>query len=90
MRKTKELETRLDSIRDLEQNAVDPTTLHNDATRLIRTLENRLDKALIKFNEARAGGETGAGRAGRAMRSTRLINLSICCSVSFRGRLAGF
>jgi len=37
---------------------VDPTTLHNDATRLIRTLENRLDKALIKFNEARAVGET--------------------------------
>ena len=58
MRKTKELEIRLDSIRDLEQNAVDPTTLHNDATRLIRTLENRLDKALIKFNEARAVGET--------------------------------
>jgi len=58
VRKTKELETRLDSIRDLEQNAVDPTTLHNDATRLIRTLENRLDKALIKFNEARAVGET--------------------------------
>ena len=58
VRKTRELENRLDSIRDLEQNSVDPQTLDTDLTKLIRTLENRLDKALIKFNEARSVSQT--------------------------------
>ena len=58
VRKTRELENRLDSIRDLEVDAVDPASLDSDTTRLIRTLENRLDKALVKFNEARSISQT--------------------------------
>ena len=58
VRKTRELENRLDSIRDLEVDAVDPAALDSDTTRLIRTLENRLDKALVKFNEARSISQT--------------------------------
>ena len=58
VRKTRELENRLDSIRDLEVDAVDPAALDSDTTRRIRTLENRLDKALVKFNEARSISQT--------------------------------
>ena len=35
-----------------------PASLDSDTTRLIRTLENRLDKALVKFNEARSISQT--------------------------------
>ena len=58
VRKTRELENRLDSIRDLEVDSVDPATLDSDTTRLIRQLENRLDKALVKFNEASSISQT--------------------------------
>ena len=58
VRKTRELESRLDSIRDLEVDSVDPASLDSDTTRLIRQLENRLDKALVKFNEARSISQT--------------------------------
>jgi len=57
-RKTRELENRLDAIRDLEHDSVDPSALDTDTTRRIRQLENRLDKALIKFNEARSISQT--------------------------------
>ena len=54
VRKTRELEHRLDSIKDLEHDSVKPQDQDNDTTRLIRQLENRFDKALIKYNEAQS------------------------------------
>ena len=52
VRKTRELEAKLDSIKDLENDAVNPSEEDTPTTRLLRQLENRFDKALIKYNEA--------------------------------------
>ena len=53
VRKTKELEQRLGTVRDLENDtSAGSLTRDNPTTRMIRQLENRFDKALIKYNEA--------------------------------------
>ena len=54
VRKTRELEDKLDSIKDLENDAVNPSEEDTPTTRLLRQLENRFDKALIKYNEAQS------------------------------------
>ncbi len=46
------------SRRDLELDAKKPTTEDSPLTRKIRQLENRLDKAMIKYNEAQSIGKT--------------------------------
>lgn len=54
VKKTKELEKRIDSIKDMEREAVRPAEQDTPMTRHIRMLENRFDKALIKYNEAQS------------------------------------
>mmetsp|Transcript_17409 Transcript_17409/g.42945 ORF Transcript_17409/g.42945 Transcript_17409/m.42945 type:complete len:570 (+) Transcript_17409:178-1887(+) len=54
VKKTKELEGRIDGIKDLERDAVRPAEQDTPMTRHIRMLENRFDKALIKYNEAQS------------------------------------
>ena len=54
VKKTKELESRIDGIKDLERDAVKPAEQDTPMTRHIRMLENRFDKALIKYNEAQS------------------------------------
>jgi hypothetical protein len=44
------------SLRDLELDSKKPTAEDSPLTRKIRQLENRLDKAMIKYNEAQVGG----------------------------------
>ena len=44
----------VDGMRDLERDAVSPHDEDTPMTRHIRMLENRLDKALIKYNEAQS------------------------------------
>lgn len=46
------LENFKDGVRDLELQSKRPNQEDSPVTRNIRMLENRLDKALIKFNEA--------------------------------------
>ena len=46
------LEKLRDGVRDLELQSQRPNQEDSPITRNIRMLENRLDKALIKFNEA--------------------------------------
>lgn len=46
------LEKLRDGVRDLELQSKKPNQEDSPVTRNIRMLENRLDKALIKFNEA--------------------------------------
>lgn len=48
------LNQKLDKIKDLERDAVRATDEDSPMMRHIRMLENRLDKALIKFNEAQS------------------------------------
>merc|ERR1719382_1219934 len=43
-----------DSLRDLQRNSSKPAHEANPMMRQIRTLENRLDKAMIKYNEAQS------------------------------------
>mmetsp|Transcript_26634 Transcript_26634/g.58382 ORF Transcript_26634/g.58382 Transcript_26634/m.58382 type:complete len:567 (+) Transcript_26634:272-1972(+) len=43
-----------DELRDIQKSAKPPDASSNPQLRQIRTLENRLDKAMIKFNEAQA------------------------------------
>ena len=50
----KELELLRDSIRDLDLNSQRPHMEDNEYTRTIRGLENKLDKAMIKYNEAQS------------------------------------
>ena len=50
--KQKNLDKVTDSIRDLQRDAVKYVEEDTPTTRHIRMLENRLDKSLIKFNEA--------------------------------------
>eukprot|EP00297_Palpitomonas_bilix_P003249 CAMPEP_0113876262 /NCGR_PEP_ID=MMETSP0780_2-20120614/5392_1 /TAXON_ID=652834 /ORGANISM="Palpitomonas bilix" /LENGTH=561 /DNA_ID=CAMNT_0000862327 /DNA_START=159 /DNA_END=1844 /DNA_ORIENTATION=+ /assembly_acc=CAM_ASM_000599 len=52
--KSKELEGLQDKLRDLERESIKPNMEDNPLTRQIRTLENRLDKAMIKYNEAQS------------------------------------
>ena len=49
---TRHLERLRDSTMDLQRDAVRPTDEDSPQMRYIRLLENRLDKALIKYNEA--------------------------------------
>ena len=44
----------VDGMRDLERDAVSPHDEDTPMTRHIRMLENRLEKALIKYNEAQS------------------------------------
>lgn len=44
----------VDEVRELELHSVRPHLEDNEYTRTIRTLENKLDKAMIKFNEAQS------------------------------------
>ncbi|KAJ1633924.1 hypothetical protein T492DRAFT_528071 [Pavlovales sp. CCMP2436] len=46
------IETLADQLRDLQRDAKRPAAQETPLTRQIRILENRLDKAMIKFNEA--------------------------------------
>lgn len=43
-----------DKVRSLELDSHKPHLEDNDRTRRIRSLENKLDKAMIKFNEAQS------------------------------------
>ncbi|KAG8461084.1 hypothetical protein KFE25_003653 [Diacronema lutheri] len=45
-------EQQADQLRDLQRDAKRPAALETPLTRQIRILENRLDKAMIKYNEA--------------------------------------
>lgn len=53
-KKQSQLNQKLDKIKDLERDAVRATDEDSPMMRHIRMLENRLDKALIKFNEAQS------------------------------------
>merc|ERR1711959_140528 len=53
-RKQRELRALEDAWDDLKKEAVKPNSEENPLTRGIRTLENRLDKAIIKYNEAQS------------------------------------
>lgn len=50
----KNLEDLRDKVRDLELDSQKPHMEDNEYTRTIRALENKLDKAMIKFNEAQS------------------------------------
>jgi len=50
----KSLENLKDQVKDLELEAKRPTEEDSPQTRKIRMLENRLDKAMIKYNEAQS------------------------------------
>lgn len=50
----KQLEELLDAVRDLELESQRPHMEDNQYTRRIRALENKLDKAMIKYNEAQS------------------------------------
>eukprot|EP00656_Telonema_subtile_P022527 TRINITY_DN236_c0_g1_i1.p1 TRINITY_DN236_c0_g1~~TRINITY_DN236_c0_g1_i1.p1 ORF type:complete len:489 (-),score=186.09 TRINITY_DN236_c0_g1_i1:279-1745(-) len=52
--KQRELRSLEDAWDDLKKEAVKPNSEENPMTRGIRTLENRLDKAIIKYNEAQS------------------------------------
>merc|ERR1711988_391214 len=52
--KQRELKALEDKWDDLKKGAVKPNLEENPLTRGIRTLENRLDKAIIKYNEAQS------------------------------------
>jgi len=53
-RQRKELDQLKDSASDLELESQRPHMEDNQFTRRIRTLENKLDKAMIKYNEAQS------------------------------------
>lgn len=53
-RHRKELDHLKDAVRDLELNSQRPHMEDNEFTRRIRSLENKLDKAMIKFNESQS------------------------------------
>lgn len=50
----KELDILKDSVKDLELDSQRPHMEDNEYTRQIRALENKLDKAMIKYNEAQS------------------------------------
>lgn len=50
----KEFDLLKDQINDLELDSKRPHMEDNEYTRRIRSLENKLDKAMIKFNEAQS------------------------------------
>jgi coiled-coil domain-containing protein 151 len=50
----KELDTMRDAAKDLELDSQRPHMEDNEYTRRIRSLENKLDKAMIKYNEAQS------------------------------------
>ena len=50
----KSLDDLKDSAKDLELNSQRPHMEDNEHTRCIRVLENKLDKAMIKYNEAQS------------------------------------
>ena len=52
--KRKELQGFRDRARDLELESQRPNAEDSPLTRKIRMLENRLDKAMIKYNEAQS------------------------------------
>lgn len=52
--KQRELRSLEDAWDDLKKEAVKPNSEENPCTCAIRTLENRLDKAIIKYNEAQS------------------------------------
>lgn len=54
VRQKKELDLLKDSVKDLELDSQRPHMEDNEFTRRIRSLENKLDKAMIKFNEAQS------------------------------------
>lgn len=53
-RQRKELDGLKDTVKDLELDSQRPHMEDNEYTRRIRSLENKLDKAMIKFNEAQS------------------------------------
>eukprot|EP01038_Epipyxis_sp_PR26KG_P011317 gene11317-15180_t len=53
-RQKKDLELLKDSVKDLELDSQRPHMEDNEYTRNIRALENKLDKAMIKYNEAQS------------------------------------
>jgi chromosome segregation ATPase len=53
-RSKSQLDGLLDTVRDLDLDSQRPHMEDNEHTRRIRALENKLDKAMIKFNEAQS------------------------------------
>ncbi len=53
-RQKKDLDLLRDSVKDLELDSQRPHMEDNEYTRRIRALENKLDKAMIKYNEAQS------------------------------------
>lgn len=53
-RQRKELDHMKDTVKDLELDSQRPHMEDNEYTRRIRSLENKLDKAMIKYNEAQS------------------------------------
>ena len=53
-RQMKVLEDLKDAVRDLDLDSLRPHMEDNEFTRAIRSLENKLDKAMIKYNEAQS------------------------------------
>ncbi len=54
LRARKDLDILKDSVKDLELDSQRPHMEDNEFTRRIRSLENKLDKAMIKYNEAQS------------------------------------
>ena len=54
VRKMGAAEKLIDDLKDLEKDGVKPSDEDSPTTRHIRMLENRLDKALVKYNEAQS------------------------------------
>jgi coiled-coil domain-containing protein 151 len=52
LRQRKQLDALKDSVKDLELDSQRPHMEDNEFTRQIRALENKLDKAMIQYNEA--------------------------------------
>jgi coiled-coil domain-containing protein 151 len=64
-RSYKALDDLKDSAKDLELNSQLPHMEDNELTRCIRVLENKLDKAMIKHNEAQSIRKTYEQTAGQ-------------------------
>ena len=58
----KSLDELRDSAKDLELNSQRPHMEDNEFTQCIRSLENNLDKAMIKYNEAQRSEERRVGK----------------------------
>jgi hypothetical protein len=65
----------MDEARELELHSQRPHMQDNEHTRNIRSLENKLDKAMIKFNEAQSIKKTYE-QIVRRLRDERVVSAS--------------